>query len=148
MPCPCPVPRVGWGCSCLSVHLVGCSGCPGGCTPAPGGAGVFCLGFVLCLPPPLLFLSFLKLCLSPYHYLMHLISFLCHAPAPKVCAELVSSLTCFGCLAHLEMGNLICSDGPSPSDFPPWVELLLPLDSAVLPAGAEWGLHDVPIPVS
>lgn len=79
---------------------------------------------------------------------MHLISFLFQAAAPKVCAGLVSSLTCFGCLGHLEMGNLICSEGPSPSDFPPWVELLLPSDPAVLSGGAEWGLHDVHIPVS
>lgn len=79
---------------------------------------------------------------------MHFISFVFQAPGSKACAELVSSLTCFGCLGHLKMGNLIRSDGLSPSDFPPWVEMLLPLDPAVLFDGAEWGLHDVPIPGS
>lgn len=69
---------------------------------------------------------------------MHLISFLLQASAPKVCAELVSSLTHFGCLGHLEVGNLICPDGSSPSDSPPWVEMLLPVDPAVLSEGAEW----------
>lgn len=32
VPCPCPVPREEWGCSSLSVHWVGCTGCPEGCT--------------------------------------------------------------------------------------------------------------------
>lgn len=35
--------------------------------------------------------------------------------------------------------NLICSDGPSPSDFPLWIEMLLPLDPAVLSdGGGAW----------
>lgn len=85
-----------------------------------------------------------SLCLD--HCLMHLISFLFQAPAPEVCTELVSSLTSFGCVGHLKMGKLICSDGLSLSDFSPWVEMHTPLDSPSLSAGAVEGLGDVPVP--
>lgn len=85
-----------------------------------------------------------RLCLD--HCLMRLISFWFQALAPKVCSQLVSLLKSFGCLGHLKMGNLICSDGLSLSDFSRWVGMLVPLDSHSLSAGAGGGLGDVPGP--
>ena len=66
--------------------------------------------------------------------------------SPEVCIELVSSLMSFGCRGHLKMENLICSDGLSLSEFSPCVEMLIPLDSPSLFAGAVRGLGDIPIP--
>lgn len=126
---------------------VGCTNCPAGnpsssrrCWGVP--VSMTATGFVQC-HPALLFPFSNRLRLE--HCLMHLISFWFRMPAPEVCTELVSSLTSFSCLGHLKMENLICSDSFSLSDFPPWVEMLMPLDSPHLSADAAVGLGDAPI---
>lgn len=153
-PSPCPLPTEWWGwASLLSVHWVGCTNCP--VSPAlntgsiPGARrgwdvllSVIVIDFVQCLSA--LYFSFFfhffflfpnRLCLI--HCLIHLISFWFEATIPEVCTELVSSLTSFGRLRCLKMGNLICSDGLSLSDFSPRVKMLMPLDSPSL-AAAAW----------
>lgn len=64
VPCPCPVPREEWGCSCLSVHWVGCTGCPEGCTSSTRKGWGVLLTLCSVSSSSAIFFSFLKLCLS------------------------------------------------------------------------------------